>query len=181
MGVFSELIDRKFRNIAERRYEDILKMYNEFFLTEEEMIIPEINSIIMVFDRYSEKPTEKVYDAISAYPEAEICLLYTVDENVAMLIAATLGEEESEKFREAERNYGEAFLEKVNGKLKELGFKTRSKLIFGNKGEEAILREEKYDLFVISRKYGAETSKTSPVSPLVIKIVQHIEKPLMVY
>ncbi|NJF25218.1 universal stress protein [Thermococcus sp. Bubb.Bath] len=181
MGLFSELIDRKFRNIAERRYEGILEKYREFFLTEEEMIIPEINSILLVFDRYSEKPTKEVYDAISAYPEAEVCLLYTVDENVAMLIAATLGEEEAKKFREAETSYGETFLDEVNGKLKELGFETRSRLIFGNKSEEAILREEKYDLFVISRKYGTETSKTSPVSPLVIKIVQHIEQPVMVY
>jgi hypothetical protein len=181
MGLFSELIDRKFRNIAERRYEDILEKYKEFFLTEEEMVIPEINSIIMVFDRYSEKPTKEVYDAISAYPEAEICLLYTVDENVAMLIAATLGEEEAKKFREAERDYGEAFLEEVTKRLKELGFTTKSRLIFGNKSEEALLRKEKYDLFVLSRKYGAETSKTSSVSPLVIKIVQHIEKPVMVY
>ncbi|ASJ00001.1 hypothetical protein [Thermococcus gorgonarius] len=181
MGLFSELIDRKFRNIAERRYRDILEKYQEFFLTEEEMIIPEINSILLVLDRYSEKPGKEVYETISAYPHAEVCMIYTVDETVARLISVTLGEEEAMKFREVEREHGEKLLKEIEASLKEFGFAVKSRLLFGDKGEVVINREDKYDLFVISKKYGAETSKTSPISPLVIKIVQHVEKPIMVY
>jgi len=50
MGLFSSLIQRKFKSIAGKRYERVLREYREFLLTEEEMVFPEIKSILMPLD-----------------------------------------------------------------------------------------------------------------------------------
>jgi hypothetical protein len=181
MGIFSDIINRRFTDLAEKRYEEIIREYREFFLTEEEMIIPEINSIFIVFDKYSHPPNENVYEAISAYPNARVCVLYVIDEGVARLIASTLGKEEADKFRRAEREHGENVLREVEKKLSELGFRVKRGLIFGDKGEEPIRRAKDCDLLIIAKDYGMEPSKSSPISPLVYRIVQHVEKPVIIY
>lgn len=72
MGWLHDVILRKFNNIAGTRYEEILKAYENFFLTEEELVIPEINSILLVFDRFSEKVPEEVHETLSAFEEAAV-------------------------------------------------------------------------------------------------------------
>lgn len=181
MGIFSDIINRKFTNLAGKRYEEIIRKYREFFLTEEEMIIPEITSIFIVLDRYSHLPDENVYEVISAYPNAKVCLLYTIDEGVARLIASTLGEEEANVFRNAEREYGEKVLSEVKKRLSKMGLSVKVELVFGDKGEEPIGKAHDCDLLVISKNYGSETSKSSPISPLVYRVVQHVEKPVIIY
>jgi nucleotide-binding universal stress UspA family protein len=181
MGIFNDIINRKFTNLAEKRYEEIIRKYREFFLTEEEMIIPEITSILIVLDRYSHPPNENVYEAISAYPNARVCLLYTIDEGVAKLIASTLGEEEANAFRKAEREYGENVLNKLKEQLSKMNLMVEEELVFGDKGEEPIQKAKDCDLLVISKSYGAELSKSSSVSPLVYRVVQHVEKPVIIH
>jgi len=52
MGYSSSLIQRKFKDIVGRRYESVLKEYSEFLLTEEEMLIPEVRSILIPLDLF---------------------------------------------------------------------------------------------------------------------------------
>lgn len=181
MVKFASLINQKFKNIAGSRYEEILKAYEDFFLTEEEMIIPEVNSVLIALDRYSEEVPEEVYEAVSAYPGARFLLVYMIDENVLRLIRGTLGEKEAQKFQEKEEQLAEERLSKVEKRLRELGISPRRELVFGDKGEYIEELANEHDLIVISKHYGSETTKTHPVSPVVFRVVQHVGKPVIIY
>ncbi|NJE09051.1 universal stress protein [Thermococcus sp. M39] len=181
MELFSSLIQRKFKNIAEKRYERILREYKEFLLTEEEMVLPEIKSILMPLDRFiSEVPTG-VYDTLSAYKEAKILLVYIIDAQVFHMIEQTLGRRASEEFRKKEESYGKALLEKIAGNFEELSISTQLRLFFGDKSEDVIKLAEKHDMLVLSKAYGSEITKTHPLSPVVLKIVQHVGIPVIIY
>ncbi|WP_297523344.1 universal stress protein [Thermococcus sp.] len=181
VGLFSELINRKFQNIAENRYREIVERYREFFLSEEELAIPRIFRVFVLLDRYSEKPNDDVYETLKAYPSARVCLLYVVEESLVRLVASTLGDEEAEKLRTLEINFGNNILDEVESRLKEMKFEVERRFIFGVRAEEPLKFEDDCDLFIISKHYGSETSKTYPVSPMVYRIVQHIEKPIIIY
>ncbi|AMQ17791.1 universal stress protein [Thermococcus peptonophilus] len=181
MGWLHDIILRKFNNIAGTRYEEILKAYENFFLTEEELVIPEINSVLLAFDRFSCKVSEEVYETISAFNEATVQVVYVIDEGVLKMIQETLGEEAAEEFREKEIAFAETFLRDVEKKLDELNFKFNRKIAFGDKAEYVKDLSKEYDLLVISRRYGSEATKTHRVSPVVFRIVQHVEKPVVLY
>lgn len=178
---FTSFINHKFQNIAGSRYEEILKSYEDFFLTEEEMIIPEVNSILIALDRYSGEVPEEVYETISAYPDAKFLLVYLIDENVLRLIRGTLGDEEAREFQKKEERMAEERLSGVEKKLREIGISWKRKVVFGDKGDYLEELAEGYDLLVVSRHYGSETTKTHPVSPVVFRVVQGIKKPVVIY
>ncbi|WP_297421033.1 adenine nucleotide alpha hydrolase family protein [Thermococcus sp.] len=178
---FASFISQKFKNIAGNRYEEILKSYEDFFLTEEEMVIPDVGSVLIALDRYSEEVPSEVYEAISAYPNAGFLVVYVVDENVLRLIRSTLGDKEAQKFQEKEEQLAEERLSKVEKKLRELGISPRRGRVFGDKGEYLEELTGKYDLLVISKHYGSETTKTHPISPVVFRVVQGIKKPVVIY
>lgn len=181
MSWLHDVILRKFNNIAGTRYEEILKAYENFFLTEEELVIPEINSILLVFDRFSEKVPEEVHETLSAFEEAAVQIVYVIDEGVLKMIRETLGEEAAEEFRKKEMAFAETFLKEVEEKLNDLNIKFSRKIAFGDKAEYVEGLARKYDLIVISRHYGSETTRTHRVSPVVFRIVQHVEKPVVLY
>jgi len=181
MGLFSELISRKFQNIAENRYKEIVERYQDFFLSDRELAIPQVFRVFVVLDRYSEKPNDDVYETLKAYPNATVRLVYIVEESLVRLVASSLGEEEAEKLRTLELNFGNSILDEVESKLEEMKFNVKRSFLFGAKGEEPLKVEDECDLFIISKHYGSETSKTYPVSPMVYRIVQHIEKPVIIY
>jgi len=52
MGYSSSLIQRKFKDIVGRRYDSVLKDYSEFLLTDEEMLVPEVRSILVPLDLF---------------------------------------------------------------------------------------------------------------------------------
>lgn len=181
MGWLHAIILRKFNNIAGTRYEEILKAYQNFFLTEEELVIPEINSILLVFDRFSEKVPEEVHETLSAFEGATLRVVYVIDEGVLKMIRETLGEEAAEEFRKKEMAFAETFLKEVEEKLGDLNIKFSRKIAFGDKAEYVEGLARKYDLIVISRHYGSETTRTHRVSPIVFRIVQHVDKPVVLY
>lgn len=180
MGLYSSFIGRKFKHIAGKKYEDIIKHYREFLLTEEERKIPEIHSILMPLDRYVKNIPTELYETISAY-EARILLVYILDSQVFELVRQTLSPEASEEFRRREEIMGEELLNNVAKKLESYGLKIQRRIFFGNKSDDVIRMAENYDMLAISRNYGAEITKTSPLSPLVLKIIQHLEIPVIVY
>lgn len=180
MGLYSSFIGRKFKHIAGKKYEDIMRHYREFLLTEEERQIPEINSILMPLDRYVKNVPTEVYETISAY-EANILLVYILDSQIFELVRQTLSPEASEEFKRREEMIGEELLNTVAKKLESYGLKVQRRLFFGNKSDDVIRMAENYDLLAISRNYGSEITKTSPISPLVLRIVQHLNIPVIVY
>jgi hypothetical protein len=176
-----ELILRKFKDIAGSRYEEIIKAYQEFFLTEEEMSIPTIASILFVLDRFSEKPSRELYEVLAAYPSATVRVVYIVDRGVYELIKDTLGENAAEEFREKEKSLAEKYLEEVSKALFELGMDFTTELTFEDKVEFSEREIKSHDLLVVSRHFGSETMKTHKVSPVTFRIVQRVEKPIIVY
>ncbi|WP_175059464.1 universal stress protein [Thermococcus sp. 2319x1] len=180
MGLYSSLIGRKFKHIAGKKYEDIMKHYREFLLTEEERQIPEIRSILMPLDRYVKNIPLELYETISAY-EASVLLVYILDAQVFELVRQTLSPEASEEFRRKEEVMGEELLNNVAKKLESYGLKVQRRMFFGNKSDDVIRMAENYDMLAISKNYGSEITKTSSLSPLVLKIIQHLEIPVIVY
>ena len=177
----NSLILRKFENIAGSRYEEIIKAYQEFLLSEEELVIPEIDSIVLVVDRYSGDIPEGVFRLLEAYNPMRLLLLYVIDESVCRLIRDTLGEEEAEKFRKKEEAIAASILEKVETVLKERKLRWNKELVFADKALYVEEISENYDLLVISKHYGSEATKTHMVSPIVFRIVHHVEKPVVTY
>ena len=178
---FSELILRKFRNIAGSKYEEIMRAYQEFFLTEEELRIPTVTSILLVVDRFSGRIPSEVFDVLSAYPRARVDVFYLVDFSLYALIRETLGEEEAEAFKRNEEALGREILELAERALSELGLEFSTGIMFADKVEFVEIESKTRNLLVISRHFGSESIKTHKVSPIVFRIVQGITKPVIVY
>lgn len=183
MDIFSRLISRKFRNIAGERYEEIAQRYREFLLLPEEFVLPEVSSILLPVDRFAHDIPEELYDTLGAYADASITLVYMIDRMAFHMIEQTLGKREAERLRAVEMERGgEKILSRmVKGGLEKIGLDVREKYILGNKSDEIIQLAADFDLLVISRSYGSEITKTSPMSPVVLKIVQHVDKPTIIY
>ncbi len=181
MGIFSTIISRKFKNIAGARYERILKDYREFFLTKEELSLPIIKSILMPIDRSTRKVPKEIYEALSACEDAEVTVVYIMSEDACELIRQTLGEKASREFRLKQEESGRALLESITPSLERLGLKVRTRMLLGNKSEDVIRLSREKDLLVIPKLYGSEITKTTSISPVVMKIVQHVSIPVIVY
>jgi hypothetical protein len=182
MGLFSSLINRKFKNIAGDRYEEISRRYREFLLLPEEFVLPEVNSILMPIDRFSGEIPEELYETLSAYLGASVTLVYISEKRTLSLIEQTLGKVEAEKLKNAKIEFAEGMLARIAPRLEELGLRVERRYFIGSKADDVIgLMGEGFDLLVVSRSYGSEVTKTSPVSPMVLKIVQHLDKPVLVY
>jgi len=177
----NRLIIKRFNNLAGSRYEEILRAYKDFLLSEEEMVVPEISSVLLVVDRYSRGVPEGVYELISTYPSAKVFIAYVVDEATYRLIETTLGEEDARKFREKEALEAREALERIEARLKEMGIDCRGELAFADKIRYVETLLEGYDVLVISKHYGSDSTRTHHISPVVFGIVQHIKKPVVVY
>lgn len=183
MDVFSRLIQRKFRGIAGERYEEIARRYREFLLLPEEFVLPEVHSILMPIDRFSGTIPEGVYEALSAYPGASVTVVYISEKRTLELIEQTLGRAEAEKLRKAKMEFAERLSSEISSRLEGLGLKVERRHFLGSKSDDVIsmVENEGFELLVISRSYGSEVTKTSPLSPIVLRIVQHVERPVIVY
>ena len=182
MGLFSNLILRRFKGVAPR-YEEIVRAYREFLLTEEEFVIPKIERILIALDRYSEHLNKAILEYLSSYPGAEILILYVIDREVCRLIRETIGEREAELFRKKELEQGHKVLKNIKKLILEVdgSFSIQSKLKTGNKAEIIEKIADQFDIIIISRQYGAETTKTHPVSPIVLRILQNVKIPVLLY
>ncbi len=177
----NRLILRKFKNIAGSRYEEILNSYRDFFLTEEEMVIPRFKSILIAIDRYSSNVPEGVFKLIEHYSPERVLVTYVVDENTCRLIRETLGEEDADKFREKETALAQESLYRVRVALKALDVGWEEEVVFADKTTHVETLMGKYDVLIIGKQYGLESAKTHHISPLVFRIVQHVAKPVVLY
>ncbi|AEC51810.1 hypothetical protein PNA2_0894 [Pyrococcus sp. NA2] len=182
MSFFSNLILRKFKNV-EARYEEIVKAYREFLLTEEELTLPKIKSILLPLDRYSEPLPQSVLEYISSYPGIKIQLVYVIDEEICRLIRETIGEKDSELFRKNELERGEEVLNTTRESIITLNLEhsISSKIKLGNKADVVEEESRNFDIIIISRHYGAGTTKTHQISPTVFRILQNVAKPVIIY
>jgi len=181
MDVFSSMISRKFRNIAGERYEEIMNFYREFLLSEEEMHVPEVSSILMPIDGSVHVIPEKVYRLLSAYEGVSILLLYVIDMNVLRIVEGTLGKMEAEIFKGKELKRADEFLRAVEVKLSGFRISLRTEVIIGHKGDDVVRRAREHDMIIVSKKYGSEGARSLRISPLVFRIVHSIAKPVVVY
>ncbi|CAD5245088.1 universal stress protein [Thermococcus camini] len=183
MDIFSRLIQRKFQNIAADRYEEITRRYREFLLLPEEFVLPEVRSILIPIDRFSGEIPDELYETLSAYSGASVTLVYISEKRTLELIEQTLGKEEAERLRNAKMEFARNLVLKMAPRLEALGLKTERRHFIGSKSDDVIrlMRDENFDLLVVSRSYGSEVTRTSPVSPVVLRIVQHLESPVIIY
>ena len=180
MGYSSSLIQRKFKDIVGRRYESVLKEYSEFLLTEEEMLVPEVRSILIPLDLFVHDITDEVIEVLSAY-DATISLAYITDSRVIDILEHTLDHASTEEFRAKKEEYGLKLLERATAKLKEHGFTTKTRMFVGHKGDDVVQMAGNYDLIAICRRYGDGESTDVSISPLVLRICQRVGTPALIY
>jgi len=181
MGLFSKYIERKFISLAGEKYEEILKSYFDFLLTEEERKVPEVERILMPLDRYSSKVPENVFPAFELFKDAKIFLVYIIEENIVRLIRETLGEEEAIEYVLKEEADGKKVLRLLAERFTKMGFVVDFELkrgeginIIGNLSED-------FNLIFVSKHFGSEPTKTHMISPLVFSLLQIMNLPLVLY
>jgi hypothetical protein len=180
MGYSSSLIQRKFKDIVGRRYEEVLKDYSEFLLTEEEMLVPEIRSILIPLDLFVHDITDEVIDVLSAY-DATISLAYITDTGVIELLEQTLDHATAEEFRAKKEEYGRRLLERTAAKLEEHGFTTQARMFVGHKGDDVVRIAKNHDMVALCRRYADGESTDASISPIVLRICQRVETPALIY
>jgi hypothetical protein len=180
MGYYSSLIQRKFKDTVGTRYQDVLREYGEFLLTEELMRVPEVRKILIPLDIFVKDIPDNLYDVLSAY-DAEITLAYITDTQVYSIIRETLTDELAEEFLKKKEGYGHDLLDTLTKELQQIGLTVHQRLFTGHKGEDVERMAADYDLIALSKSYGAEKTEHYPVSPLAIRISQHVKKLTMLY
>jgi nucleotide-binding universal stress UspA family protein len=180
MGYSSSLIQRKFKDIVGRRYDAVLKDYSEFLLTDEEMLIPEVRSILIPFDLFVYDLTDDAIEVLSAY-DATISLAYITDATVIGLLEQALDHEAAEEFRAKKEETGRAILDRAAAKLKERGFSTKTRIFVGHTGDDVVSMANNHDMIAICRRYAGGESTGDSISPVVLRICQQVETPALIY
>jgi nucleotide-binding universal stress UspA family protein len=180
MGYYSSLIKRKFKDLVGSKYDTVLKEYSEFLLTEEQMLAPEIHSILMPLDNFVRKVPPELYDVLSAF-DAEVTLVYITDSQTIAAIEEILEKEAGQEYLRKNEEYGRRLLNEISGQLKAAGLSSHIRIFAGQKGEDIEKMAEKFDLLVLSETYGAERTERYPVSPIALKISQHVRIPTIIF
>lgn len=180
MGYSSSLIQRKFKDIAGRRYDSILKDYREFLLADEEMFIPEVRSILVPLDLFVQDITDEALDVLSAY-DATISLAYITDTEVIKLLEQALDSESTKEFQAKKEEYGQKLLKRIAAKLEERGFSTQTRMFVGHKGDDVVRMAKNHDMVALCRRYADGESTDVSVSPVVLRICQRVEIPALIY
>ena len=180
MSYYTSLINRKFRDVVGKRYDAVLREYSEFLLTEEEMQVAEVSSILIPLDIFVEDVPPELYEVLSAY-DADVTLAYIIDAHVYNIIKETLNESSADELRVKREEYGHSLLSKISDKLEEAGVDSQQRLFLGNKGEDVEKMVGNYDLIALSKSYGAEHGETKDISPLVIRLTQKMTIPTLIY
>jgi hypothetical protein len=180
MGYSSSLIQRKFKDIVGKRYDSVLKDYSEFLLTDEEMVVPEIRSILVPLDSFVHDIGDEAIDVFSAY-DATISLAYITDAGVINLLKQTLGHESAEEFRAKKEEYGQKLLERTAAKLEERGFSTQTRMFVGHIGDDVARMAKNHDMVALCRRYADGESTDDSVSPIVLRLCQRVQTPALIY
>jgi hypothetical protein len=180
MGYYSSLIKRKFKDVVGHRYESVLKEYSEFLPTEEEMAVPDIRSILIPLDIFVKEIPRELIEVLSAY-DADVSLVYITDAQVYAIIQETLDREAGDEFLRKKEEYGQRLLDRISADLTAAGIAVHSRMFSGHKGEDVEKIAGTFDMVAISKSYGAERTEGYPVSPLALRITQHLKVPTVIY
>ncbi|MDN7024197.1 universal stress protein [Methanoculleus sp. FWC-SCC1] len=180
MGYYSSLLQRKFKDVVGKRYETVLREYGEFLLTKEEMVVPEIESVLLPLDAFATGIPDELVDVLSAY-NATVSLTYIVDAQVYSLLTKTLDRDTTEEFRRKKEEHGRQLLDAISRRLENSGMTVRTRLFIGQKGDDVVQMAEEYDMIALSKRYGGGETETSSISPLALRICQRLSIPAVIY
>ncbi|MGC9434607.1 MAG: universal stress protein [Methanomicrobiales archaeon] len=180
MGYYTSLIQRKFRDVVGSRYQTVMREYNQFLPSEEEMVVPDIRRILMPLDFFVQTIPDEYYEVLSAY-DATVTLVYIIDAQTRALIAETLDEEAAAEFCKSKEEYGRTMLQQVSTRLASAGLTAESRLFIGDKADDVCKLSEGADLLALSRSYGGVHTDRNQLNPLTGIICQEAGIPALLY
>ncbi|WP_265581026.1 universal stress protein [Methanofollis aquaemaris] len=175
------MIQRKFKDVAGKRYDTVVKEYREFLLTEEEAVVPEVASILMPLDYFVKEIPPALYETLSTYKGATVSLVYIIDMEVIRIVEDSLDEAAIQDFKQKRENFGEELLKQTVSELEAEGLSVKSRLFSGKKYENILELAGDHDMIVVSKQYGASTTEISPLSSVTLKLAQTADIPIIVY
>lgn len=180
MGYYSSLIQRKFKDLVGSRYEEIRTEYSDFLVSEEEMKVTTVTSVLIPVDVFVKELPEKLTELIAAYG-ARVHLVYIIDRQTEVLIGEMVGEERKLEFIRKKEDYGRGVLDIITKKLESKGLSVQKSLFSGSKTEDVMRMSREYDLVALSRDFGAPGSEDIPLSPTVSHIGRRTERSVVIY
>ena len=97
------------------------------------------------------------------------------------MIETVLDKKASEEYLRKKESHASELLDRVTRELEAEGLASHQRIFTGHKGEDVEKLCETHDLLLLSKSYGAERTEGYPVSPLALRISQHINIPLIFY
>ncbi|MDT8358124.1 MAG: universal stress protein, partial [Methanomicrobiaceae archaeon] len=177
MGYYSQLIRRKFKDVVGKRYEDVMREYGEFLLSEEQMIPPKVKSILMPLDIFVHEIPPELYEVLSAFT-CPVSLVYITDIQTVSVIETVLDKKASDEYLRKKESHAAELLDRVTRELEAKGLDSHRRIFTGQKGEDVEKMSETHDLLLLSKSFGAERTEGYPVSPIALRISQHVKIPL---
>ncbi len=180
MGYYSSLIQRKFKDLVGSRYEEIRTEYSDFLVSEEEMKVKPVTSVLIPVDIFVKEIPDKLTDLLAAYG-ARVHLVYIIDRQTEALIGEMVGEERKMEFIRKKEDYGRSLLDFFTRKLELKGLSVQKSLFSGAKTEDVLRMSREYDLVALFRGFGAPGSENTPLSPTVSHISGRTERSVVIY
>ncbi|UUX91757.1 universal stress protein [Methanoplanus endosymbiosus] len=171
MGYYSSLLNRKFKDVVGQRYDEIMKDYKEFFISEEEYLETEINRILFPLDISVKRIPESMYDLLELY-NGEITLVYITDSYICSVIEEVLGRDTAENYCTVKESMGEEILNDVTRNLENKELIVKKRMFSGNKWDDIERISEEFDMVAISKDYGGGRADDNEISPVAQRLVQ---------
>lgn len=181
MGYFTSLLQRKFKDVAGKRYDTVVKEYRDFLLTEEEMVVPDVRSILMPLDYFVKEIPPSLYETLSSYEDATVTLAYIIDMEVIRVVEDSLNETAIAEFRRKRESFGEDLLNHAIADLEGAGLSVTSRMFSGKKFDNVLELMKEYDLVAVSKKYGTLTTEVAPLSSVTLRLAQMASTPIIIY
>jgi hypothetical protein len=180
MSYYHSLIERKFRDVAGSRYDQILKEYRDFIPSEEELQVAPVKSILVLLDFFSGDLTGELPGLLSAW-QAPVTLLYLIDNQVVQVVSESLGLDSGARFLEREETRARELLDKNCALVERAGTFCRSLIRTGSKGDEAQAQAQSAELLVLGKQFGMTAGDNGDISPMVLRLQKAAPCPVIIY
>jgi hypothetical protein len=180
MGYYSSLMQRKFKDLVGTRYEEVRQEYSDFLVSEEEMKFQPVRTVLLPLDILTGALPMDLVETFRAYG-ARIHLAYIMDAQVLSLLEELAGKESETGFREMKETKGRELLDKFSRFLEQEGLSVQTSLFSGSKTEDVIRLSHSHDLVAVYRGFGAATSESAPLSPVVSQINRRVERSVIIF
>jgi hypothetical protein len=180
MGYYSSLMQRKFKDLVGTRYEEVRQEYSDFLVSEEEMKFQPVRTVLVPLDILTGALPMDLVETFRAYG-ARIHLAYIMDAQVLSLLEELAGKESETGFREMKETKGRELLDKFSRFLEQEGLSVQTSLFSGSKTEDVIRLSHSHDLVAVYRGFGAATSESAPLSPVVSQINRRVERSVIIF